>query len=78
MNGGTGVRVTLNQVIKLLEKITRKKITAEYDPPRIGDIKDSQADISLARKVLGYQPTVNFEEGLKLTWDWYASTYHKT
>ena len=74
----TGARVTLNQVIKLLEKITGKKITAEYDPPRIGDIKDSQADISLARKVLGYQPTVNFEEGLKLTWDWYASTYHKT
>src|ERR1700723_3822592 len=78
MNGGTGARVTLNKVIKLLEKITGKKISAEYDPPRIGDIKDSQADISLARKVLGYQPTVNFEEGLKLTWDWYASTYQKT
>ena len=75
MNGGTGARITLNQVIKLLEKITGKKISAEYDPPRIGDIKDSQADISLARKVLGYQPSVNFEEGLKLTWDWYASTY---
>jgi UDP-glucose 4-epimerase len=75
MNGGTGARITLNQVIKLLEKITGKKTTAEYDPPRVGDIKDSQADISLARKVLGYQPSVNFEEGLKLTWDWYASTY---
>lgn len=75
MNGGTGARITLNQVIRLLEKITGKKITAKYDPPRIGDIKDSQADISLARKVLGYQPSVNFEEGLKLTWDWYASTY---
>ena len=78
MNGGTGARITLNQVIKLLEKITGKKITAKYDPPRIGDIKDSQADISLAHKVLGYQPSVNFEEGLKLTWDWYASTYKKT
>jgi nucleoside-diphosphate-sugar epimerase len=75
MNGGTGARITLNQVIQLLEKITGKKITAEYAPPRVGDIKDSQADTSLARKVLGYQPSVNFEEGLKLTWDWYASTY---
>jgi len=75
MNGGTGARITLNQVIKLLEKITGKKISAEYAPPRVGDIKDSQADISLARKVLGYLPNVNFEEGLKLTWDWYASTY---
>lgn len=78
MNGGTGARITLNQVVKLLEKITGKKITAEYDPPRVGDIKDSQADISLARKVLGYQPSVNFEEGLKLTWEWYATSYQKS
>ena len=75
MNGGTGARITLNQVIKLLEKITGKRITPEYAPPRVGDIIDSQADTSLTRKVLGYQPSVNFEEGLKLTWDWYASTY---
>jgi nucleoside-diphosphate-sugar epimerase len=77
MNGGTGARITLNQVLKLLEKITGKKIQAKYEPPRVGDIKDSQADISLARKVLGYQPLIDFEEGLRLTWDWYASTYQK-
>jgi nucleoside-diphosphate-sugar epimerase len=77
MNGGTGARITLNQVLKLLEKITGKKIQAKYDPPRVGDIKDSQADISLARKVLGYQPLVDFEQGLRSTWDWYASTYQK-
>lgn len=77
MNGGTGARITLNQVLKLLEKITGKKIQAKYEPPRVGDIKDSQADISLARKVLGYQPLVDFEQGLRLTWDWYAATYKK-
>jgi UDP-glucose 4-epimerase len=77
INGGTGARITLNQVVKLLEKITGKKIQVKYDPPRTGDIKDSQADISLARKLLGYQPLVDFEQGLKLTWDWYASTYRK-
>jgi nucleoside-diphosphate-sugar epimerase len=74
-NGGTGVRITLNQVLKLLEKITGRKIQAKYDPPRVGDIRDSQAEISLARKVLGYEPRVHFEEGLKRTWEWYQGTY---
>jgi len=76
-NGGTGARITLNQVVQLLEKITGKKIQAKYDPPRTGDILHSQADISLATKVLGYKPLVLFEEGLKHTWDWYKSAYGK-
>jgi len=76
-NGGTGARITLNQVLKLLEKITGKKIEARYDPPRSGDIRDSQADITLARKVLGYEPRVQFEEGLRRTWDWYVKAYGK-
>jgi UDP-N-acetylglucosamine/UDP-N-acetylgalactosamine 4-epimerase len=75
INGGTGARITLNQVVKLLEKIAGKKIQAKYGPPRTGDIKDSQADISRAREVLGYHPLVDFEQGLQLTWNWYASTY---
>jgi nucleoside-diphosphate-sugar epimerase len=77
-NGGTGARITLNQVIKLLEKITGKKIQPKYDPPRAGDIRDSQADISLARKILGYQPIVQFEEGLRRTWNWYSQAYTKS
>jgi nucleoside-diphosphate-sugar epimerase len=52
-NGGTGARVTLNRVLKLLQEITGKRICAKYEPPRTGDILHSQADISLARKVLG-------------------------
>lgn len=74
-NGGTGATVTLNQVLKLLEKVSGKKIQAKYDPPRTGDIRDSQADISLARKVLGYRPLVQFEEGLQRTWEWYKQVY---
>jgi nucleoside-diphosphate-sugar epimerase len=74
-NGGTGVRITLNQVLKLLEKITGKKVTARYEAPRNGDIRDSQADISLARKALGYEPSVLFEEGLRRTWAWYEASY---
>ena len=74
-NGGTGARITLNEVLKLLEKIAGKKIQAKYEPARAGDIRDSQADISLARKVLSYEPRVFFEEGLKRTWEWYKSAY---
>jgi UDP-glucose 4-epimerase len=76
-NGGTGARITLNEVLKLLEKISGQKIQAKYDPPRTGDILHSQADVSLARKVLGYEPGVQFEEGLRRTWEWYKAAYGK-
>jgi nucleoside-diphosphate-sugar epimerase len=76
-NGGTGARITLNQVLKMLEKITGKKIQPKYDPPRTGDIRDSQADISLAHQVLGYEPLVHFEDGLERTWAWYSKTFAK-
>src|SRR5271168_3155242 len=74
-NGGTGARITLNQVVKTLERITGKTIQPKYEAPRGGDIRDSQADVSLARRVLGYEPRVLFEEGLKRTWDWFKKTY---
>jgi nucleoside-diphosphate-sugar epimerase len=74
-NGGTGARITLNEVIRLLEKITGKKISPQYDPPRSGDIRDSQADVSRAEKILGYRPLVQFEEGLRRTWNWYSESW---
>jgi len=74
-NGASGVRITLNEVLKKLEKITGERVQARYEPARTGDIRDSLADISLARKVLGYEPRVPFEEGLRRTWDWYKSAY---
>jgi nucleoside-diphosphate-sugar epimerase len=77
-NGGTGARIRLNQVLKLLEKVTGKKIQARYEPPRNGDIRDSQADISLARKVLDYEPRVHFEEGLRRTWEWYKNNFSES
>ena len=44
-----------------------------YSEPRPGDIRDSQADISLAKEVLGYHPRFEFEEGLKRTWEWFCA-----
>lgn len=74
-NGGTGARITLNDVLRMLEKISGNSVRAKYDPPRSGDIRHSQADINLARKVLGYEPLVNFQEGLRQTWAWYQKTF---
>jgi nucleoside-diphosphate-sugar epimerase len=74
VNGGTGARITLNEVLKLLEKITGRTVRAVYEAPRPGDIRDSQADIGLARQLLGYEPRVPFEEGLQRTWVWYKSS----
>jgi nucleoside-diphosphate-sugar epimerase len=72
-NIGTGNRYTLNQTLQLLEKISGKPAKATYGSPREGDIRDSQADIALARQKLGYDPRVGFEEGLKRTWEWFRA-----
>jgi len=74
-NGGTGARITLNEVVKLLEKLAGRKLDVRYEAARPGDILHSQADVSLARKVLGYEPRVLFEEGLRRTWEWYKSAF---
>jgi nucleoside-diphosphate-sugar epimerase len=74
INIGTGTRHTLNQTLASLERITGRPANARYAPPRDGDIRDSQADITRARKVLGYNPRIGFEEGLKNTWDWFCAT----
>ncbi len=73
-NGGMGGRYTLNYTLKLFEKFAGRPSNAKYVEPRKGDIRDSQADVSLARQKLGYDPRVGFEEGLRRTWDWYCAT----
>jgi UDP-glucose 4-epimerase len=73
LNIGTGNRYTLNQTLALLEKITGRPARAKYAAPREGDIRDSQADISLAKEALGYHPRFEFEEGLKRTWEWFCA-----
>ena len=76
-NIGVGERFSLNQTVALLCKISGKNLEAKYDPPREGDIRDSQADISQAREFLGYEPKVGFEEGLRRTFEWYRAMQEK-
>jgi len=70
-NIGTGARISLKEVNNLFRRLSGNCIEAKHDPPREGDIRDSQADISRARELLGYRPAVEFEEGLRRTFDWY-------
>ena len=67
----TGTRVDLNETFELLRKLTGYSGSVKYGPEREGDVKHSLADISRAEQQLGYQPKVNFEEGLKRTVEWY-------
>jgi UDP-glucose 4-epimerase len=70
-NIATGRRVTLNETFKLLQGLTGYSGQPNYGPERGGDIKHSLADISKAAAALGYQPKVDFEEGLRRTVEWY-------
>jgi UDP-glucose 4-epimerase len=70
-NGGNGGRITLNQAWALLQKLEGVEIPAVYGPPRAGDVHDSQADITAAVRDLGHAPRYSFEEGMRLTLEWY-------
>jgi nucleoside-diphosphate-sugar epimerase len=77
-NVGTGNAVSLNQVLQMLQRAAGKTLEAKYEPAREGDIRDSLADIRLAKEFLGYEPTVLFEEGLERTFAWYQSHHAKS
>lgn len=73
-NVATGRRVTLNETFKLLQSLISYSGAPAYTAERGGDIKHSLADISLAEKYLGYKPSVDFEEGLRRTVEWYRKS----
>jgi nucleoside-diphosphate-sugar epimerase len=70
-NAGNGNRYTLNETWQLLQKIEGVELPATYGPPRPGDVRHSQADVTAAVKELGHAPRFTFEEGLRRTLDWY-------
>jgi UDP-glucose 4-epimerase len=72
-NGGAGGRITLNRAWDLLQKFEGVQIPAIFHPPRPGDVRHSQADTSAARTDLGYEPRYSFEEGLRLTLEWFRA-----
>lgn len=75
INIASGERVTINQVFEKVKKLTgRTDVRAEYASARTGDVRDSLADLTLARSLLGYSPKIGLEEGLRLTLDWWKTS----
>jgi UDP-N-acetylglucosamine/UDP-N-acetyl-alpha-D-glucosaminouronate 4-epimerase len=72
-NVGNGEAVSLLELLKSLNELMGGKIEPIFQPARTGDVRDSLADISLARRILGYEPTVDLRTGLKPTIEYYRS-----
>jgi UDP-glucose 4-epimerase len=76
-NVATGGQVSLLELIDHLNKQLGTSVKPKHEPPRTGDILESLADITQARKCLGYKPQVDFAEGLRLSIDYYRSLVAK-
>jgi nucleoside-diphosphate-sugar epimerase len=72
-NVACGQRISLNQVVEVLNRILGTQLSAIHESPRVGDIKHSLADIERAKSELGYVPSVGFEQGLNQTVEWYRT-----
>ena len=70
INVATGGRISLNELFRTLARILGSSVEPAYAESRVGDVRDSQADIALARQLLGYTPLMSLEEGLRRTVDW--------
>jgi nucleoside-diphosphate-sugar epimerase len=73
INVATGGRITLNQLFYAIRDVVGGSVEPTYVEARQGDVRDSQADISKAKEILGYEPSVPFEEGLSRTIEWYRA-----
>src|SRR5262245_49215381 len=70
INVACGIRVSLNELLGVMNRVVGTDLQAVYKEERAGDVKDSQADITKAKALLGYSPLVGLEEGLRHTLDW--------
>jgi UDP-glucose 4-epimerase len=71
VNIACGQRITVNEIIRMINKILGKSVQPKYEPSRPGDVKHSLASIELAKKVIGYKPVISFGDGLERAIAWY-------
>lgn len=71
LNVACGDRATVNELVELLNGYLGTDLDPRYTEPRPGDVRHSQADISRAVEAIGYEPTVDFAAGLRMTVDWF-------
>jgi len=70
INIGGGAQVTVNETLRILEEITKKKAKVKYSEKQKGDMLHTFADISKAKKLLNYQPRIRLKEGLRKELAW--------
>lgn len=75
VNVACGIRVTLLEMIAALNRLTNQDLPVLHQADRVGDIRFSQASITAAAEILGYEPIVGFEEGLERTLEWYRARH---
>ncbi len=73
INIACGQAITVNAIIDMINQLLGKKVKPTYVPARPGDVKHSLANITLARKLIGFTPTVQFKEGLEKAITWYRN-----
>jgi UDP-glucose 4-epimerase len=66
-NVGTGSRISLLDLVDAINRVLGTTLEPEFQPTRAGDVRDSQASLDRIQAVLGYEPTVDFQEGLRRT-----------
>jgi nucleoside-diphosphate-sugar epimerase len=71
-NVGCGSRTSLLEIIASLEGLLGRPLTAKHQPTRVGDVPHTLADISAAKRDMGYEPLVAFDEGLRRTVDFFT------
>jgi UDP-N-acetylglucosamine/UDP-N-acetylgalactosamine 4-epimerase len=74
-NIACGEQTSINQLFKMLADSAGSTAAPEYKPYRTGDVRDSIADISKAKLLLGYTPEVNFNKGIETTWNWFEQVH---
>jgi UDP-glucose 4-epimerase len=77
LNVAAGGKISLLELIAALNKLLKLNVEPRHEPARVGDVRESMADITLARKLLGYEPRVSFEEGLRRSIDYYVGLVGK-
>jgi UDP-glucose 4-epimerase len=73
-NIGGGSRVSMNGVIEILERVMGRRLKVRREAPQKGDMRDTYADTSLARRDLGFEPRVALEEGIQAEYRWLSSS----
>ncbi|MBF0432128.1 MAG: SDR family oxidoreductase [Fibrobacteria bacterium] len=75
INIACGHSYSVNDLFNAIKDILGKECSPEYLEPRLGDVRSSLADISAAKELIGYNPTIQLQEGLKKTVEWFVKTY---